>query len=402
MPGPGMSCTPNRTICAVPVRTRVPCRRPVSRGGLRTAAEQVLADRQAAGIDGVDPEFIRGDPKARHQLLRRAYDLLARGAYEFLPARVGLLPRPGKEPRKHGIATVSDAIVLRTILDALAEVWDALPSCLVGGRPGADHRDVIRSVSQFLAGGPCFGLRYDVRQAFASAPFGRAIEALRALTMRQDLVELLVRWRRAQPDELAGLVEGSAVAPLLLAVLLGTEVVPHLPRVDRHVVWLDDGLVLSRDPAVVVEVERVLVHRLGQIGGMKLHPTKTTPITFAATGWSTTPWSFLGWAWRGWQAVPSDETIGTLLTELDEMAITARSADIPAKLRGWGGHFGVGQPVDLLDDLDEEILARFAWCEVRLPRLAQICARTSATRRRPASRVSKGRKPREGIPGRTY
>lgn len=122
-----------------------------------------------------------------------------------------------------------------------------------------------------------------------------------------------------QGCKLPGLIEGSPVAPLLLGVLLAEELVPYVePEVDLHLLWVDDGLALARDPNAADRVHRVLDERLKTIG-LKLHAKKTRPITFDPMTTRTTNWSFLGFAFRGWMAVPSEQTIVDLLADLEDL-----------------------------------------------------------------------------------
>ncbi len=374
-------------------------RSPIAFAAIKRAMEWILTHRSAAGVDGVFPKRFLDDRALRLKECRLIHRLLRDGRYRFLPPRRGLLPREGKAPRVHAISTLRDAIVLRSITVELREVWALLPREITGHRPGADYRADLARISRFIADGPGWVLRFDVEQAFGSASFERAIEILCTLSKRHDLIHLIVAWRKAVGTRFEGLVEGAPIAPLLLAVLLGVEVMPHLLAIDGvHCLFADDGLSMVRTRAAIEEAQRQLDHHLARIG-LRCHPEKTGIYELDAKAEAPTPWQFIGFSFRLWQPIPCAAAREDLLAQLEPLANRNQARAIARVVKGWGAYFGVSQPLDVFADLDTEMLARFGYVTKRLPSLVADVRRQAALRAPSGARTGTAKGP--GVPSST-
>ena len=364
-------------------------RPPLHRGSIDTAMAWVVTHRTAAGIDGVLPARFR-NPKKRANECRIIFETLRDGTYRFHRAREGRLKRRGKRPRTHAIATLRDAVVLRAISIELRTVWDQLPACIVGHRPGTNHRKVVAAISRFLLAGSGWILRFDLKGAFAEASFGRAIEILATLTDRHDLIKLIVNWRKAVGPKFKGLVEGASIAPLLLAVLLGVAVIPHLEHLGGLlVIWADDGWFGLATREQVDEAQRVLDQRLVEVG-LKCHPQKTGIYEIDPTHTGPSPWSFIGFQYRMWKPIPSLAARTSLVDELEALAVKDEVAMMRELAWGWARHFAPGDAPDLLYDLNREVLARCGFVTKRPPDLLKISGRVALWTHRVPSRGPKG------------
>lgn len=338
-----------------PLKTKVK-HSPLSKRQLLRAARHVRKYRSAPGYDGVSPEELKG--KKLGMFVTKLHQSLRDGR-KPRRARKGLLPRPGKAPREHAIANLGDAVVLRAVAEALEEVWGNLPNSIVGGRPGGNRHDLITVVSKFIAKGEGWLLRFDIKSAFASASFDKAIARLRLLTDRQDLVDLIVRWRNKQGRHFEGLVEGAAHAPLLLAVMLAN-VASTIEKLigTSLLIWLDDGIFIARDRAQVVEVERLLRQGLKEAGGLELHPDKTGIHRFDPTDHRPSAFHFLGVRWRGWYTEPLPEAVDGLLAALHQMVLRDERGALAATWDGWvASVVRRDSREDVLADIDERFEA---------------------------------------------
>lgn len=358
-------------------------RSPLSRSSIRRAFKWVVSHRNAAGVDGVFPDdYYDGDALDEHKTVAECgviYRRLRSGKYRFLPARLGIQRRTGKKDRRHAIATVRDGAVLRAISFELREVWDQLPDALVGHRPGTDRRAVLASISRFIVGGPGFVLRFDLRGAFASVSFDRAIKILAGRTHRADLIDLVVSWRSTVGSKFSGVVEGSPLGPLLLAVVLAEHVVPNLKKAGGVLyIWGDDGLLMVRDRATVNAAYQRLTEDLAGIG-LVCHPNKTGIYELDTTP-QPTRWPYLGFAFRLWQPIPCAAVCAELVAKVEALVRRGDAESIEKAgrfIEGFGSYFAPGEPLDVFADLDAEILARSGFAGVRLPRLEDLGRRAA-------------------------
>ncbi len=368
---------------------------PFTKGELLRALQQVLSRRSAPGLDGVRPGDILGW-RARNALCRRLRGQLARGNYGFFASRRGRLDREGKSPRLHAISTMDDGVVLRAITNALEDVWVQLPQAVLGGRPGCSCMEGVSEVSRYIAGGETWALKFDVRGAFANAKFDQALSLLQRLTDRVDLIRLIRNWRATQGDRFQGLVEGAAVAPLLLAVLFGVELVPYLQEAaDLVVVWLDDGLVLARDETTVIKAEKILHGRLAALGGLEAHPKKTGIFKLDPTSSRLSDLEFLGFSWSGWLLAPSVSAQQALLDDLDLLA-EKQPKNMRERIRTWSSYFcrrESAMALHVLADLDSEVFARHGHLGITFPLLTNLAASSrAAVRGLPGPRAGPNRR----------
>jgi hypothetical protein len=178
---------------------------------------------------------------------------------------------------------------------------------------------------------------------------------------------LIKEWRAAVGPRFEGLVEGSPISPLLLAVLLADHVVPNLKMAGGLlVIWGDDGLLMVRDRATVDAAYEQLISDLKEID-LRVHPKKTgihelNPIDLAPTSWS-----FIGFAFRSWKPVPSAAALAALVDKMEALAKKDDVARMKRLLLDWARHFEPGDAPDLYLKTDREILARCGYVTQRLP-----------------------------------
>lgn len=313
---------------------------PLSRKTVREAADWVAFHRKVGGYDGVTPKHLR-DGRRRGRYATLIYELLRGGRWAAEVARRGEQPRPGKEPRVHSILTMQDAIVMRAATVTLSDVWRHIPASIVGGRPGGDPGAVVDEVTRHMMVGGGYGLRFDIKSAYASAPCDVAYERLRHLSDRHDVIDLMEQWRRRQGDRFEGLVEGCPQGPLLLAVLL-REAAAELETLGGGVLvrlWLDDGVVLAREPAAIVEAQAILERELGKLA-MKIHPSPEKTCTFAWDWRATTSdWHFLGFTRSGALPVPKPEAIEQVVGMPEELYRAGKAAFIESSVTSWAAHY---------------------------------------------------------------
>ena len=312
---------------------------PFTHRELRRAAGHLAARRVAPGLDGMAPSDLSAADYGK--LTTKVYALLRGNRWRPYRARRGLVPRPGKAPRLHCISTMRDAVVLKAAADVLGSIWDHLHQAFAGGRPCGSYRPIIEAISRFIAEGGGRVFRFDLQGAFANADFDKAIRLLRVLTDRQDVVDLIARWRAAQGRAFPGLVEGSPVAPLLLAVLLN-DAAAALATFGDVYIWIDDGIVLCRDEAAARAAEQAMRDELEKVGGLKLHPRKTGVHPASRATSQPSDWDFLGFRWRRWLAEPLPKAVEKLLSRVEaDFRRRTKAADIRESIEGWLAYYAV-------------------------------------------------------------
>lgn len=330
----------------------------LSRRELADSAWHVLRHRRAAGFDGVAPHDL--DQAQADRLVREVHRIVNHGEVRWSGARVGRAPRPPKPPRVHAITTLRDGIVLRAAVNKIgAARWPHISPIVVGGRPGGSVRAIVHDLSSLLVDG-CWVLRWDIENAFSSAPFSIAFDDMVSHDVDPRLGELVTGWHRRQGRRFGGLIEGSPAGPLMLAALLDARLVPYLKNhVDKTRVWLDDGITVcdSEDEANTV---RMLVQSALSALGMTLNATKTG--VHRHDGSALSSWNFLGLRWRGNAPQVDPTTVEHVLGECRHVVDTVddplRALEkVRRRLEPWLGYYRTVLDDSVLEALRQQLVA---------------------------------------------
>lgn len=342
---------------------------------LTRAARHVLGQRKAIGFDGLSPAGLRNPENWSRVagLCRTAHDLLSKGKYEFLDARKGFLPRPGKLPRVHAISSLEDAIVLTAITHQLRPIYKDLPSYLVA-RPGVSAHDSVRRVADQLKQGPATILRFDLEKAFARAPWRHALALLRRHGVGEELIDLLASFYKVQERRFSGLVEGAPTSPLCLGLLTGHEVGPFIAEYCEFLqLYVDDGILFLRDPKTAETVRSILVARLEAVG-LSLNESKTGLYSWDPSDPCPNGLHWLGFNFRDDSPVPCAEARNSLVQGVKALntSLCSRSSPrIGRLIEGWLAYFGIGGDLTAFGDLDKRI-AEECGNAGQLPKLVKL------------------------------
>lgn len=336
---------------------------------LHAALALVLRKRVAVGNDGISPAQLRASPAARRWLVRTAHRHLRSGDYRFHPARIGSVHRHGRPDRHHMIPTMNDAVVLRAVADAVSPAWETLPPSIRGGRPGCSAHQVVEEITIGLARARAV-LRFDIASAFESADHEAGVERLARRTKRADCVALLRRFRADQPrDKFPGLIEGSAVAPLLLAMILADTMVA-LESIGPAYLWLDDGLVLVPNLDEAERAREVVALEVGRVG-MTLHSSKT--VVRAIDPAELEPdWNYLGFRWAMGLPEPPPEEVDALVKRVGRYLASGELGRADCLLRGWASYFAASPNTGIFAELDARIRWEYGDAAVSLPKVANL------------------------------
>ncbi len=278
---------------------------------LRKALRSVIyGDREAAGINGISPTVFRskdGLSKAL-SISRSLLDKINGGGYSYTPCVPGhVYGLDGNIKRTHAIPEFWDSVVLKTLQLEVRPHWSDIPPEIVGGRPDTQIRSTVWSIWWALqrpAG--LWVLRFDIKQAFASAEWRQALRILVAKTGRADIAGELERFFLLQEREgFEGLIEGVCVSPFLLALILGEKVVPEISGYGSHCwIYVDDGILLTDSEFMARRAKEQLSSSLDDLG-MALHeaPPKTS-VEFYEKG-AISNFSYLNFEFGAHGPIPS-------------------------------------------------------------------------------------------------
>jgi RNA-directed DNA polymerase len=318
-----------------------------SRRTLEAAAQQVVGNKGAAGVDHVTVDQFSDELTTN---LDRLHDGLRCGTYVPQAIRRHWIPKPGStEMRPLGIPTVRDRVVqtaLRRVLEPIFERDFAAHS--YGFRPGRGCKDALRRVQELLKAGYVYVVDADLKSYFDTISHDRLMDLLcrrvadgRVLALvetflKQGVLDGLSEWTPEQ-----GTPQGAVISPLLANIYLNPLDHHMAERGYAMVRYADDFVILCRSAQ---EAERALAEVRVWVAsaGLQLHPSKTKLVHAEQEGFD-----FLGYHFQGshkrWPRMKSRnklyDAIRGKTRRTDGRSLAVVIADVSRTLVGWFGYF---------------------------------------------------------------
>jgi RNA-directed DNA polymerase len=196
-----------------------------SRANLNRAYERVLANKGAAGVDGMTVrELYDWLTQHKQELIASLLD----GSYQPQPVRGVEIPKPGGGMRQLGIPTVVDRLVQQAILQVLEPILDPTfsPSSF-GFRPGRGAHDALAQASRYVAEGRTIVVDVDLEKFFDRVNHDILMSRLARRIGDKRLLKIIRRFLQAgmmqhgvcveRPE---GTPQGGPLSPLLANLLL--------------------------------------------------------------------------------------------------------------------------------------------------------------------------------------
>lgn len=251
-----------------------------SAGNLAAAAQTVIANKGAPGVDNVT---VLQYGRFQYEYLGRLSDSLREGTYTPKAIKRRYIPKPGSaEKRPLGIPCVNDRVVQTALRNVLEPIFEReFHENSFGFRPGRGCKDALRVVDKSLKEGYCHVVDADIRKFFDTIPHdllmkrveervadSRVLALIRAF-LDQQVLEDASLW---SPEK--GTPQGAVISPLLANIYLNP--LDHLMAEQGHrmIRYADDSVIVCRTQAEA-EAALDLMRQWCEAHGLSLHPEKT-------------------------------------------------------------------------------------------------------------------------------
>lgn len=314
---------------------------------LRSAWQQVLVNRGAAGVDRVSVERFAGH---LDRYLGELGQELESGRYRPLPVRRVEIPKVDGKLRPLGIPTVRDRVAQAAVKRVIEPIFEQMfaPTSF-GFRPGRGCKDALRVVAGLLQAGCTYVVDADLKGYFDSIPHDRLKQRLAAHIsdsrllalldgwIEQDVVQELKSWKPT-----SGTPQGAVISPLLANLYLHDLDVKLAGLGLSMVRYADDFVILCQSAAEATHALEI-VRAWVAAEGLQLHPDKTHVGDCRIAGQG---FEFLGYRFEAGRRRVRDKSLKALKAKIRSQTRRTEGTSLRQivtglnpMLRGWFNYF---------------------------------------------------------------
>jgi RNA-directed DNA polymerase len=351
----------------------------VSRANMMAAYRRVMANKGAAGIDGMCVEQLSSYLKEHWPRIRE--ELLA-GRYRPQPVRGVEIPKPGGGVRQLGIPTVVDRLIQQAMHQVLMPLFDpGFSEASYGFRPGRSAHDAVLAARAHVASGRRCVVDLDLEKFFdrvnhdvLMARVGRRIADAQVLRLIRRYLRAGLMMGGIMTARREGTPQGGPLSPLLSNILLDDLDKELERRGHAFCRYADDCNIYVRTrragERVMASITRFLAERLR----LTVNPTKSAvdrPSARTFLGYTVTAHKLPRLRVAPRSVVRLRDKLKTMLRLGRGRALASTVRTLTPLLRGWMGYFRLAQAKGVFEELDGWIRRKLRcvlWRQWKRPR----------------------------------
>ena len=354
----------------------------LDKDNVRIALEKVIANKGAAGIDGMKVEELRDYMNANWPSIKQS--ILER-SYRPAPVRRVEIPKPNGGVRKLGIPTAVDRTLQQSIVQILTPIFETeFQENSYGFRPGRSCEQAVLKLLEYLNEGYEWIVDIDLEKFFDNVPQDKLMSYVGRVIHDPDTESLIRKYLKSgvmengmyEATEL-GTPQGGNLSPLLSNVMLNELDKELVKRGLRYVRYADDCVIAVRSGASANRVMHTITKWIEQKLGLKVNTTKThacrpSKLKYLGFGFYKSSQT------KQWTARPHETSVEKFQRKLKKLckrswsiSMTDRIAMLNSVTRGWISYFAIGAMKSKMEKIDEHLrtmLRKVIWKQWKTPR----------------------------------
>ena len=344
----------------------------LDRRNVERALEQVIGNKGAAGVDGMQTEELRGYLNDNWQSLRAG---ILEGNYQPNAVRKVEIPKPNGGKRMLGIPTVLDRLIQQAISQWLTPKYEEQFSThSYGFRPNKNAHQAVLQAQEYVRGGKEWIVELDLEKFFDKVNHDRLMSVLSRTITDKPTLKLIRKYLTSGiledgviSQRTEGTPQGSPLSPLLSNVVLDELDKELEKRGHTYVRYADDCSIYVKSEAAAKRVAESIIQYIEGTLLLKVNREKTK---VSKPNEST----LLGFTFlkvkTGWEIWISDKSIGRIKQKCKD--ITSRSNGMSEEgrikklqtiINGWVNYFVIAKAKGLMLELDRLVRTRLRICQ---------------------------------------
>jgi RNA-directed DNA polymerase len=347
-----------------------------NRTNLNRAYLQVLQNKGAAGVDGMETHSLRQE---LHLKGNTYIQQLQEGCYQVSPILGVEIPKSNGKKRLLGIPTVVDRVIQQAIAQILQPNFEiGFQAHSYGFRPGRNAHQAVKQSLQYINKGYQHIVDIDLKSFFDEVQHGLLLELIykrikcpRTLKLIRSFLRAPIQINGKLQKRRKGLPQGSPLSPLLSNILLNELDKELEKRGLRYVRYADDFSIYVKSKAAARRVGNNIYRFLQDKLQLPINREKSgirRPVNFKVLGYTFVPTYRKGEKgkyqltidkskWKSLKAKLKSLTRKTTPISFDE-----RMTLINQTLRGWINYFRMASIHQKLKTLEHWLRNRLRYC----------------------------------------
>jgi len=344
----------------------------LDRRNMEKALVQVMRNKGAGGVDGMQTDELRDYLRANYQSLRAK---ILEGSYVPSPVRKVEIPKPQGGKRMLGIPTVVDRLIQQAISQWLGTLYEeGFSENSYGFRPNRNAHQAVLQAQTYLESGKTWIVELDLEKFFDKVNHDRLMSTLSKRITDKRTLKLLRAYLNSGIMEggmvsqrTEGTPQGSPMSPLLSNIVLDELDKELEQRGHSYVRYADDCSIYVRSEAAAKRVAESIIKYIEGKLLLKVNRDKTQisrPQESTLLGFSFFRYQ------EGWEIRISDKTVGrirekckVITSRSNSMAESERIVKLQQIITGWVNYFALARAKTLMRELDGLVRTRLRICQ---------------------------------------
>jgi RNA-directed DNA polymerase len=344
----------------------------LNRRNIEHAFEQVLRNKGAGGVDGMQTDELRDYLNTNWQSLRVS---LLEGTYEPSPVRKVEIPKPQGGVRMLGIPTVVDRLLQQAINQWLSPKYEGqFSKHSYGFRPGKNAHQAVLQAQNYLNEGKTWVIELDLEKFFDKVSHDRLMYLLSKTVTDKATLRLIRKYLTCGileggmvSQRIEGTPQGSPLSPLLSNVILDELDKELEKRGHAYVRYADDCSIYVQSEKSAKRVAESIIKYIERDLLLKVNRAKTQ--ISRPSGSTLLGFSFFrkdGW----WEIRVAEKSVGRIIEKCK--SVTSRSngkseseriGQLQSVITGWVNYFSIARASTVMKRLDELVRVRLRMCQ---------------------------------------
>jgi len=343
----------------------------ISKSNMRQAYERVVANKGAAGVDGIGFLDFTSDIRVKWPLIKIQ---LEKGEYRPMAVKRVKIPKANGGVRLLGIPTYMDRMIQQAISQVLTGLYDPeFSTNSYGFRAEKNAHQALEKAKEYINAGYSHVVDLDLEQFFDRVnhdylmnELSRKIQDKRLLRLVHSILRANIQEQGNQTACKQGVPQGGPLSPLLSNIILDKLDKELERRGHRFVRYADDCSIYVKSKRAGERVMESISTYIEKELKLKVNVEKSV----VTRPWSTKLLGFTFYHKKGSKGISVHrksiatykDKIRTITCRSKPYAMEDRMMQIRQLNQGWGNYFKLSEAKSVFSELDEWVRSRVRLC----------------------------------------